>query len=349
MTRVCIPIEFKKQGGGYYFLQALESFLTAQGWEVIKDITSSYEILFTNHWLLNRGHILKAIRYNPAVRIVQRIDGAAQDYGRPWDADRRQHMVSRLADLTVFQSNYCRYSTREKFPVIAHDGPVIYNPVNSDFFCPEGPRITFPEKILVACLTWSINKLKGAESVYAAARENPDVGFVLCGRYEDAPALPNIHLQGVLDREALAVVLRSCHVLLTFSQNEACPNHVLEALASGLPVLYHDSGAMAEVIGDCGLPVTVSGFRGQLEKIMTRHHVLSDGARRRALSDFHPRVIFPRYMKVMQDVLNPSLSVPCIVRLGLAYTEPLYSRFSSFVSGLKKRSRQAAIKKVQII
>ncbi len=321
--RVCIPIEFKPQGGGHYFLRFLKDHLEASGWEVVHALEADYDLLFTNHWMVSRIDILRAMRYNPNVRIVQRIDGAAQDYGRKDNADDRQRAVNRLADLTIFQSAYCRYATREKFPVIGQDGPIIHNPVNGELFSPDGPRLTkdFAQDVLVACTTWSTNPLKGAASVYQVARENPEVGFVLCGRYPDVPDLPNIYPQGVLDRQQLATALRSVGALLTFSQNEACPNHVIEALSSGLPVLYIDSGAMAEVVGDCGLPVTVENFSQQLARLMADHEQLAACARQRALTAFHPDFVFGRYMAEMEQAVERPPTLSPEERIWLAWHE----------------------------
>ncbi len=297
--RVCIPIEFLPQGGGFYFLRSFSAYLQARTWAVSSDVSEKSDVLFTNHWMTPKSLILKAIRANPDIRIVQRIDGAAQDYGRDAEADERQGAVNKWADLTIFQSEYCKYATRKKFNVIRQDGPVIHNPVDIELFRPAGNHNSATTR--VASISWSTNKMKGAGKIYETAKANPEVDFLLCGNFPDAPALPNLKLLGVLGRSELAETLGSCDVLLTFSQNEACPNHVLEALACGLPVLYDDSGAMKEVIGDCGLPVTVDTFPSGLAKIMSDRKRLSSMARQRALDSFHPDKIFGRYMAEIQN------------------------------------------------
>ena len=317
--RVCIPIEFKPQGGGHYFLKSFSEYLLAHQHLVTADIRDRYEVLFTNHWMVPRRRILKAIRRNPRVRIVQRIDGAAQDYGRDPEADRIQHEVNLLSDLTIFQSDYCRYSTREKFPVITQDGPVIHNPVDINLFTPTGERRSFPQDTLVAAVTWSQNPMKGAASVYVVARNNPNVGFVLCGNFPDAPPTPNIYSLGVLDRGKLAEVLRSCNALVSFSQNEACPNHVLEALSCGLPILYVDSGAMKEVVGDAGLPVIVENFSTQFDLIMQNRNYYANAARKRVLKLFSPSIIFPKYIGAIQQSLMAPTNMKAVTRLTKAY------------------------------
>jgi glycosyltransferase involved in cell wall biosynthesis len=320
-VRVCIPIAFRPEGGGFYFLRALAEHLGRAGWGVTAELRDRYDLLFTNHWLVPAADVLRAIRRNPDVRVVQRVDGAARDYGREDDADERQARVNRLADLTIFQSRYCRTSTRETFRVIARDGPVIHNPVDVELFAPEGERQEFPEPVRVACTSWSTNPRKGAAEVYAAARGHPALGFVLCGNYPDAPDLPNLHRLGVLGRPELARALRSCQALLTFSRNEACPNHVLEGLASGLPVLYAESGATPELVGDCGLPVSLEGFGEALGRLLARREELSLRARERALALFHPERIFARYRDVLEQALARPTAVPRAARLRRAWAD----------------------------
>lgn len=309
--RFCVPIEFKPHGGGFYFLDSFERYLRQQGHEVHRELGAPSDILFTNHWMVSRRDVLRALKANPQLRVVQRIDGAAQDYGRDPEADRRQRAVNALADLTIFQSEYCRYSTREKYPVIGQDGPVIHNPVDIQLFRPDGPKKKLAMGPRLVSVSWSTNPMKGAASIYALAEANPQLRFILVGNYPDAPDLPNLSNLGVLPREELAAVLRSAEALLTFSRNEACPNHVLEAMASGLPVLYYDSGAMAEVVGDAGLPVSEGSFPAQFEKLMEKRTALSQSARRRAEERFNPDIIFAQYMQNIQAALaRPSRVAP---------------------------------------
>ena len=312
--RVCIPIDFKPEGGGQYFLQQFRAFLDSHSHSWTPRVTDRCDVLFTNHWLVPLGVILRAVRHNPHIRIVQRIDGSASDYGRVGDADQRQHEVNRLADLTVFQSEYCRWSTREKFPVILQDGPVIHNPVDLRQFTPDGPRMDWAEGTRIVAVSWSTNPRKGASSLFEVARRHPHVTFYLCGRLADAPDLPNLQKLGVLDRDRLSIALRSCHALLTFSENEACPNHVLEAMASGLPVLYFDSGAMREVIGECGLAVTVETFGAQLRQMAGDWPGWSHRSRQRAVERFDPEHIFARYLSVIDGARTAAPAVPVQTR-----------------------------------
>ena len=68
--KVCIPIAFQPHGGGFHFLKLFEAHLTGAGWEICRSASDPHDVLFTNHWMVSRSDILKAVRHNP------RLDGA---------------------------------------------------------------------------------------------------------------------------------------------------------------------------------------------------------------------------------------------------------------------------------
>ena len=50
------------------------------------------------------------------------------------------------------------------------------------------------------------------------------------------------------DMQGVARLLRQAHIYIFSDGNPPCPNAVLEAVASGLPVVAFDSGSMAELL-----------------------------------------------------------------------------------------------------
>ncbi|HEC21799.1 MAG TPA: glycosyltransferase [Chloroflexi bacterium] len=306
--RVCNPTPFRAAGGGFYFMRNFERYLEAHGHTVTRSLADRYDVLLVNSWQVDYDHVLEAIRRNPRVRIVHRVDGSSQDYGRGEKGDRRQGQVNRFADLTIFQSAYCRHSTREKFPVIGSDGPVIHNAVDVEHFSPQGERADLPgEGARLGYVTYSTNPMKGWRDVYTLAGQHPDLTFILIGRYESPPDLPNLHVLGPVPHEELPRMLRACDVFLAFQRNEACPNVVLEAMACGLPILYAESGATPELVGPCGLPVTVENFREQLEWLLSRREELAACARGRAVALFHPDRVFGAYVEQIEATLRRPL------------------------------------------
>ena len=294
--RICIPIEQKPLGGMYTFLENWKRWLRQNDISQTEDAAADYNVLFVNSFAVSYALIAAEKRARPDLLVVQRVDGSARDYGRMDDSDDRQARVNMLADLTIFQSIYSKFSTTRKMKVIRQHGPVIYNPVDIHVFHAV-PTRSFPgERPKICNVSHSENVRKGTWLIGVLAKENPDLDFILCGNYPLLPDLPNIILRGRLDRAELARTMRSCNVFLHLAENDPCPNVVLEALASGLPVLYRDSGGTPELVGQCGRTVTLENFRSELESALRDHKSLSAAARERAVSYFAPDRIFPSYI-----------------------------------------------------
>jgi glycosyltransferase involved in cell wall biosynthesis len=234
--RLCLPIADVPQGGMHAFFRNFRAYLARIGADVTDDLRDEYDALVVNSWVVRYRLVARAKRTRPALRVLHRIDGAAGLYGRNGMADTRQALVNLLADVTVFQSAWGRAATLGR-GIIGQDGPVIHNAVDIARFRPDGDTAELPGRVRVAHVAFSTNARKGAAVVWTLARRRPDVQFIMVGRYDGSPALDNLTFLGYVGWDRLPAVLRACDVFLTFSENETCPNSVLEALASGLPVL----------------------------------------------------------------------------------------------------------------
>lgn len=313
--KLCIPIAEAAQGGMYSFFRNFRRWLDARGVPHTEAIEEPWDVLIVNSWVVPYRRVLRAKRGHPDGRVLHRIDGSAQDYGRDAASDTRQSLVNTLADVSVFQSAYGRDATRIRYRVIEQDGPVIHNPVDVERFTPDGPREELPGQRRVVHVTWSTNPMKGSAHLGPLARRHPEVTFVLIGQYPDLPELPNVVRIGHADWERLPRLLRSCECLLILAENEACPNVVLEGMASGLPILYRASGGTPELVGDCGAPVLPETFGEGLAGVLGRRPALSAAARRRAKEHFAFDVLFPRYLAAATGAVRRPVPGP-IGRLG---------------------------------
>jgi len=306
--KICIPIPVRAEGGMHTFLGQFKDWLVTHGHEVTDSWvdTATCDVLFVNSWAVPYHKIARAKGQNSALIVTQRVDGSSRDYGRLDASDHIQGRVSMLADVVIFQSEYSKKATTEKFKLIEKDGPIILNPVDLALFHPSTTRQPpeKSEKIKLVNVTFSLNKMKGTWQIPQFARANPDVEFHLIGRYpfEGTPEekLPNIILHGHQDRAGVARLMRDAHVHLQLSENDPCPNAVIEALASGLPVLYKDSGGVPELVANCGRPLEEADFRSCLNALLHEWPVLHKTARTRAEKAFAQDAAFPQYLTAME-------------------------------------------------
>ena len=299
---LCLALPKEPAGGSYTFMRYFRDYLTRQGIAWTHDMSAEYDILFVNSWTIPYGAVLRQKKARPNLRVVHRIDGAAQEYGRRDGVDWLQRDVNRLADLTVYQSQYAFNATHDRYRLTSMRGPVIHNPVDTTHFSPEGPRYEWPSGVTrVISVGWSLNLLKGNWRIPILARANPNVEFVVVGRHTEVYDLPNVRKIDFLEHEDLPQALRSVDAYLSLIQNDACPNVIIEALACGLPVIYVPSGGVPELVRGAGVAfASDADFPAALEKVMVDRERLADEARRIALENHQLDDVFSRYMEVIR-------------------------------------------------
>jgi glycosyltransferase involved in cell wall biosynthesis len=106
--------------------------------------------------------------------------------------------------------------------------------------------------------------------------------------------LPVLRLGFVSEEEKLAQLYAAADVLLAPSRSENLPNNVLEALASGVPVVAYDAGGMGDAVKhlqtgwlapDGDASALLEGLRRILDDAALRRR-LAEGARRTAEQEF---------------------------------------------------------------
>lgn len=307
--KLCLPLPKAPGGGSYTFMQNFMHYLSAQGIAWTNDLAAAYDVLFINAWQTTYPTVLKAKQNHPTLRVVHRVDGSAQDYGRFDGADGLQRDVNRLADATIFQSEYSRFSTTQKYPLMKNDGVVIHNPVDVEQYTPKGDRFTLPatDKPRLLTVSWSTNRLKGTWQLPQLAAQNPHLEFVFVGNAPIADAPANLHMMGTLGRDELPKMMRAVDIFLNLSLNDPCPNVVIEALASGLPVVYIQSGGVPELVQSAGMALTdVDTLAECVQQVMQHHQSYAQQARQLALGRYTFDKVFPAYLDVIrQSVRKP--------------------------------------------
>ncbi len=160
----------------------------------------------------------------------------------------------------VLNSHFARTLFDEAYPEFGYKTSVIYNGVDTEFFCPGEPQ-DHPD---VTLLFVSNNfMLKGfdvlAEAAARASREIPNLKILAIGQ-EPGPAENEI-----IDKHGLGLRItcrsraadmreayQSADILIHPTRHDAMSNVCLEAMACGLPVITTEFNGAAEVIRQGG-------------------------------------------------------------------------------------------------
>ena len=122
---------------------------------------------------------------------------------------------------------------------------------------------------------------------------------------------------GMIDRAQLREEFLHATALILPTLEDNCPMVILEAQASGLPVIASNVGGVPDLIEDgvTGLltnPDSLATMSQALEKILSEKALanqLAEQGRKQAITRFHPRVIASRHLEIYREVLsanNPS-------------------------------------------
>jgi glycosyltransferase involved in cell wall biosynthesis len=219
-------------------------------------------------------------------RILHRLDGVNWRHrlvrgplrGRLLADLRNRLMVfvrNRLADHVVYQSEFVKEWWHREYRPARCDESVIHNGADLERFrpanqnAPAGPPVLLcvegnvqPDEATLKILEDVCgNLLKGGE--LAAARICGGVSPQAKARLE---GISGLRLMGVVPREKMPGVYTEASIFLNLEINPPCPNAVIEAMASGLPVVGFDTGSLAELVPEgAGMTVPYGGDPWRLE------------------------------------------------------------------------------------
>jgi glycosyltransferase involved in cell wall biosynthesis len=112
---------------------------------------------------------------------------------------------------------------------------------------------------------------------------------------------------GPRDRDVIAALMRSADFLFFPSELEPCPNTPIEAMATGLPCLYHPSGGTPELLGDAGVALGPR-LADDLQRLLAERGRLRERALARATQFTAPRAA-ARYATAIREAIDTPASV----------------------------------------
>lgn len=229
------------------------------------------KVNYYDRLLLPHREYEKRVRYlknkYKNAKFIHRLAGSYSNIGKNYGYDKSIKTINKLCDVTIHQSNYSRILWEEGVQTIFGRGVllqpkrslIIPNGVNTNIFSREGDTIDLPGEIRILHVSASPNPRKGLSTVLEIAnllKENKKFVFFLIGNQANDPVCGSdisefqnvVSIGPVMDREKLASYYRSVSIFLYPSIHDCSPNVILEAMASGLPIITEDSGGNGEMI-----------------------------------------------------------------------------------------------------
>jgi glycosyltransferase involved in cell wall biosynthesis len=205
---------------------------------------------------------------------------------------------------------------------------VVLNGVDLNEFKPgveSRASLGLPEGVPLALFVGDIRtNRKNLDTILAAVRELPSVHLAVVGDAARSPFPGMADSMGIGNRVSfmgyrrdVARLMRAADLFVFPSRYEACSLALLEALASGLPVISAVTAGGSEIIGsDCGYVMTNPDNAAELAGVMRR--LLGKGAdlsslkrAARATAEQHGWTAMGRaYLTVFEDYLRSATEAP---------------------------------------
>jgi glycosyltransferase involved in cell wall biosynthesis len=251
-------------GGGNLFVRAICDFASHRGHQIVHDLSQKPDAILIvdpryDDLRISINEISAIKKAFPEIRVLHRINECdARKNTRGMDELLRN--TSSIADVSVFVSDWMReWHTRGTQKWTAPRTDVVYNGVDSDHFRPasEDEKVS-RNKISLVAHHWSNNQMKGFDFYEAVDRfvsqNEKEYSFTYVGRHTGTFS-KSTRIVSPCFGKALGDELRKHHVYISGSFFDPGPNHIIEAIASGLPtwVRTHGGGALEFAGNDRGI------------------------------------------------------------------------------------------------
>ena len=237
-------------GGGNQFLKSLKKKLVFRG-VYEDDIEKTDVVLFNSFQDMDKVVSLKK-KYQEKI-FVHRVDGPiSMVRGRDRIIDTIIFKLNdAVADTTIFQSKWSKIKSEELGIKPNRFETIIYNAPDESIFFKKTNGLNIGKIKLVAS-SWSDNMKKGF-AYYQFLDETLDFQkyeMTFIGR--SPIKFKNIKMTGPLSSTEVAKVYRESDIYITATKDEPCSNALIEAISSGLPAVYLNSGGNSELVSKGG-------------------------------------------------------------------------------------------------
>lgn len=210
------------------------------------------------------------------MRFVWNQNGVGYPAWAGREAERHNAPMRRLrarADAIIYQSAFCRDSAECFLGPVSQPGEILWNPVDlKKFHPPPEPPPSRPLRLLaLGTQNYPDRVLSVIEALKTIRSGGVEATLTIAGRLlwpggeaevkrtlEQKNLVAHVTLRPAFTQDEAAAYYRSHHILIHPKYLDPCPTVVIEALASGLPVIGSASGGLPEMVPpDCGTLVPV--------------------------------------------------------------------------------------------
>ena len=234
------------------------------------------------------------------------------------------------ADYIFWQSNFCKKAAETFLGISDSEGEILFNAVDTDRFTPNKKEST--GKTFNFLITGKISKHHNyritsvLHAVSIAIRQFASIQLNIAGWIEDELTIRSlieelgishkVKLYGKYSQEEAPYIYQQSDAYITMTYQDNCPSCVIEAMASGLPVIYSASGGIPEIVDSSsgiGIPVKESWenvfcpnsdlIAESMIKIIDKRSEMSHSARSRAEKIFDIKYWIKRHNEVFNQLL----------------------------------------------
>jgi len=250
-----VPAPGERAAGGTAKIQKLA--------ERFPSSPAGFSLLYLgSNWLPRDLGPLLSLARRRGIPVVVNQDGVAYP---GWAGDRTERINRPLrralldADHVLYQSEFAKRSADRFLGVPRGSWEVLPNAVDVNLFAPAETRPNDgPVLLLGGDQTQEYRVELALRTLAALLPRHPRAYLLVTGRLvgpieplvEELGLAGRVQLLGEYAQREAPDIFRRAHLLLHTKVNDPCPTVVLEAMSSGLPVVYAASGGTVELVGE---------------------------------------------------------------------------------------------------
>lgn len=328
--RILLPITLRSTGGTSTFARKFQKAMQERGHDVVFSPQKPHDVLLASP-RAPLPLLLAAKKRN--IPIIQRLDGvyypAVAGATYPLHNASIWYIRKYFSTALIYQSKFSKQSCDRYLGKSTLPSQLIYNGVDTELFTPKGPSVDIRETprqhVFITASRFrrkdQILPLLKAFRLYQESHA-ANSKLIVIGNFEHSVKnIPEIQsgnsgvlFLGAVPHAQLTQYLRAADAFVFTHRNPPCPNNVIEALASGLPICGIADGSMSELItpgveGELVHPdsdefayerkINLEEFARNMAKILSNQKQYSAAARHRALSKFRIKDMADAYHAII--------------------------------------------------